>query len=207
MSAAVHQCLGDFRKTEELALETIALAEKSGFPYWIAWETGLMGWARARAGDIEGGIALLENGLRNYRETGSELFCPHLEGLLAEVNLRAHRHDRALHLCEEALASAERTDAHFFDAEILRIEGECRLARDHDSIAAASCFAAAMEVARGQGASMLALRAAVRLASLSRVDGRAEEARRTLSEAIGEFHCDPAVPELRDARDLLREWG
>ncbi len=155
MSAALYQCMGDAARTAQLAAQTIDLANKQGFPYWVAWETALLGWARAADGDVDGGIALLKAGLQAYRDTGSELFAPHMLGLLAEASLRAGRHDAALEFCEEALASSERSDAHFYDAEIHRLEAEAIWTRDGDRASARAAFHEALNVARAQGARML----------------------------------------------------
>jgi class 3 adenylate cyclase/predicted ATPase len=207
MSAALYQCLNDAAKTATLARETIELAESRGFPYWAAWETGLLGWATAVEGDLESGIALLEKGFASYRETGSGLFCGYLLALLADVNLRSRRYDRALGLCDEALAFGDRTDAHFFDPEIHRLEGECILARDHDVPAAIDSFGHAVRLARSQGAGMLEMRAATRLAELEHACGRTPQAGRVLAESLAAFQGDDSCAEYRRARELLQSWS
>jgi class 3 adenylate cyclase/tetratricopeptide (TPR) repeat protein len=204
MSAALYQCLGDAAMTASLAHRTVGLAESRGFPYWVAWETGLLGWATAVEGDVDIGILMLEKGFASYRETGSGLFCAHLLGLLADVNLRCRRYQRALELCEEALGFADKTDAHFFDAEIHRLEGECMLARDRDAPRAAESFTEAVRIARKQGAGMLELRAAIRLAEVERSRGRAPQAVHVLSESVAAFRGEDACAEYASARELLK---
>ena len=167
MSAALYQCMGNAPRTAELAALTIELANKHGFPYWSAWETALLGWARASSGDIDGGIALMNEGLASYRETGSELFVGYMRGLLAEAHLRAERYEDALSLCEAALDSSARSDACFFDAEIHRIEGETVWRRDRDRETAMACFGEALVVARQQGAGMLERRVVRSIDALS----------------------------------------
>jgi class 3 adenylate cyclase/predicted ATPase len=206
MSAALYQCLADCETTAALAEETIELAERHGFPYWIAWETSLLGWARAVQGQVDIGMEMLERGLTAYRATGAELFCPYMFGLLAQINLRVGRYDKALAFCEEALASGERTDAHFFDSEIHRLEGECLFSRDHDIAAAEMCFEEAIAVARKQGARLLELRGAMYLALLRYFQGRLGGACSVLSEAIAGFDGSQSAPDLAQARRLLAQW-
>jgi class 3 adenylate cyclase/predicted ATPase len=207
MSAALYQSLGDVAKTEQLAQETIELAKTHGFPYWVAWETGLLGWARASSGAPEMGIRLIEEGLASYRATGAELFCPHLLGLLAGVNLDLRQYDRAMALCDEALASSERTDAHFYDSEIHRIEGLCLLARDGDLAGASACFGQAIALARQQGARMLELRSAIALARISSSQGRRTEAAQLLSESFERIESHYPCADLATAGRLLEEWS
>jgi class 3 adenylate cyclase/predicted ATPase len=207
MSAALYQSLGDSARTARLARETIDVAEKHGFPYWVAWETGLLGWTRARESQPEAGIELLEKGIASYRATGAELFCPYLLGLLAEVNLGLGRYDRALALCEEALASSERTDAHFYDAEVHRIEGLCLIARDADLAGASACFGEAIGLARRQGAAMLELRSVIELGRLSSAQGRKAEAAALLSEVLERIEGEYPGSDRTTAARWLEEWA
>jgi predicted ATPase len=190
-----------------LAEETISLAEKYDFPYWVAWETGLLGWARAMLGHEEDGVEMLHKGLAAYRATGAELFCSYMLGLLAQLSLRAKRFGEALSLCQEALASGARADVHFFDAELYRMKGECLFGGEGDLAAAETCFEQAVAVARGQGARMLELRGAIALASLRRCQGRSGESHTLLSEALALFGADRAAPDVERARRLLAECG
>jgi class 3 adenylate cyclase/predicted ATPase len=207
MSAALYQCLNDPKTTAELAEETIDLAEKYGFPYWAAWETSLIGWTRAMRGNTDDGIEALQSGLASYRDTGAELFCPHMLGLLAQVNLHAGRFDKALACCDEALASSEQSDVHFFDAEIHRLEGECILSGDRNVAAAETCFDEAITLARAQGARMLELRCATSLAKLRFSQGWTEIASRLLADAVARVDGDETVPDLTEARRLLLDWA
>lgn len=149
----------------------------------------------------------MQSGLAAYRDTGAELFCPHMLGLLAQINLHARRFDKALAYCDEALVSGERSDVHFFDAEIHRLEGECILSGDRNVAAAETCFDEAITLARAQGTRMLELRGATSLAKLRYAQGRIEIASRLLADAVARVDGDEMVPELTQARRLLREWA
>ena len=63
----------------------------------------------------------------------------------------------------------------------------------------------AIEVARGQQAKSLELRAAVSLGHLWRDEGKRTQARRLLAEVYDWFTEGFETPDLRDARSLLAE--
>ena len=175
-------------------------------PYWVAWETSLLGWARMAQGKVEAGIEMMHKGLADYRATGAELFSPYMLGLLAQAHLRTRRFDEALAFCEEALAFGERSDVHFFDAEIHRLKGKCLLSQRHNVEMAQASFERAVAVARDQGARMLELRGVIDLASLRRSEGQGGAARELLSDAIGSLAGTQMAAELEEARRLLHEW-
>jgi predicted ATPase len=203
MSAALYQCMGEPAQTARLAEETIDIARRHDFPYWSAWQSVLLGWCRAQDGDFPQAIELMERGLESYRGTGAELFGCHMLALLAEVCLQAGQPGRALELCDQALASGTRTDAHFYDAEIHRIEGHCILVRDGDSAGALGCFDEALSIAGQQGARMLQLRSSISAAEAMAAGGHREEARALASEALHALEGTRALAETRRASRVL----
>jgi predicted ATPase len=70
---------------------------------------------------------------------------------------------------------------------------------------AEACFRTAIEVARGQQAKSLELRAAVSLGRLWRDEGKRTQARRLVAEVHDWFTEGFDAPDLRDARSLLEE--
>jgi predicted ATPase len=99
----------------------------------------------------------------------------------------------------EAQAVAQRSGAHFWDAELKRLEAALLLASDRTRTAerkAEACLTAAVGLAREQGARLLVLRATTELARLWGRRGRAAEARAALAAAYAE------VGERSDARDV-----
>jgi hypothetical protein len=80
--------LGYFeRKTSEverLASQVIELSTRQNFPYWLVTGSMLRGWARSASGEVAEGIALIEDGIRDYRATGSVLALTYFLGLKAD---------------------------------------------------------------------------------------------------------------------------
>ncbi len=63
-----------------------------------------------------------------------------------------------------------------------------------------------MEIARRQSAKSLELRAVMSLARLWQQQGKKEEARRMLAEIFGWFTEGFDTTDLKEARELLKEW-
>ena len=199
-----HQMCRDGEGVRERAAQLIALAGEQGFPYWLAAGLVFGGWARAQHGQVQEGMAQIEEGLAAYRATGAALFRPYFLALSAEAHDRANRRAEALGLLREALAEVDRSGERWFEAELHRLAGE--LLRS-DRTQAESCFRRAIEVASKQGAKTWELRAATSLGRLWRdQDGRAE-AHALLSPIYGWFAEGFNTADLQDARALLNEPG
>jgi predicted ATPase len=117
----------------------------------------------------------------------------------------------ALARVDEALRHSERTGERWCLAELWRIRGEIALRQGG---AAANDYAQAqyrnaIDLARTQGALSWELRAATSLARLQHSQGRAGEARDTLTPVLGRFaegHAEqPASRDLVGATTLLEE--
>ena len=63
-----------------------------------------------------------------------------------------------------------------------------------------------MEIARRQSAKSLELRAVMSLPRLWQQQGKKEEARRMLAEIYGWFTEGFDTTDLKEARELLKEW-
>ncbi len=87
--------------------------------------------------------------------------------MLAQVDVRAGRAEKALTILDEELAGIERSGAHQEEAEFYRLKGELILMRDSSATAEAeTCFRKAIEIAHAQSAKWWELRATVSLARL-----------------------------------------
>jgi predicted ATPase len=93
-----------------------------------------------------------------------------------------------------------------WEPELLRLEGELRLATSPADVAGAlDCFRQALAIARRQEARSWELRAASSLARLLIAEGRRDEARRSLAEIYGWFTDGFDTADLREAKGLLEE--
>ena len=58
-------------EVERLASDLIELSTRHHFAYWLARGTIYRGWARSTSGDVAEGIASIEDGIEQFRATGS----------------------------------------------------------------------------------------------------------------------------------------
>jgi predicted ATPase len=168
--------------------------------------SGGRGWAMAQQGLNEEGIAQLREGLAASRATGAELLRPYHLCLLAEAWREADRLDDGLSALTEALAAADEHEIGYYEAEMYRLKGELLLTRDDlNSVEAQKCFQRAIEIAGGQSAKSLELRATMSLARLLRDTGRRDEARTMLADICNWFTEGFDTADLKDAKALLDE--
>jgi predicted ATPase len=118
------------------------------------------GWAKVMAADVEAGLADLRNGLDQWRSTGSKIWGSIRLGRAAAAFIEAGDAGRGEALLTEALQVMDGNGERWYEAELLRLQGEI-LARSSSSRTAepGSCFERAVEVARSQGARLFELRA------------------------------------------------
>jgi tetratricopeptide (TPR) repeat protein len=123
-----HALHGDWQDVREYAEAAITLATEQGFPYWLAYGTGLRGRALVEQGQIEEGIALLQRGLDSFQSIGAELgrLADHLPWL-ATAYAKGGRVEEGLNALDEALALVGRTGTRSGEAELYRLKGELTL--------------------------------------------------------------------------------
>ena len=142
-----------------------------------------------------------------YGVTGGAVDLPHLLALLAEAHWAAGQVEEALGALAEALAMAEKTGERAYEAEMHRLHGELLLAQSRGAavVEAEACYERAIEVARGQSAKSLDLRAAMSLGRLWAGQEKRGQAREMLTAIYGWFTEGFDTPDLQDARALLDE--
>jgi predicted ATPase len=202
----LHQILRDGREAQVQAEALIALATEHGLPLWLAAGVVVRGWALADGGRAEHGIAVIRQGLADYRATGSELFSSYFLALLANAHGRAGQAATGLRFAADALDRTERTGVRWNEAELYRLRGELLLALpEPDQSEAEASFSQALGVAREQQAKLWELRAATSLARLWRDQNRRDEAHDLLNPIFGWFTEGFETADLKDANELLEE--
>jgi len=195
------------RRSAGLAQHAQALVDLSrehGLRYWLAAGTFWLGWSRCLSGEPAG-----EEGMRqgqalmrrfNYRVCG-----PIFGALLAEVEAAAGRPEAALATVDAQIAEIEQTGERWFYAEVLRVRGELLLKQPRPDVTTAeAAFVRAIEIARGQQAKTFELRAALALAKLQQTARGERAGVELLAPALVGFSTGRDVPEIDEARRLLR---
>ena len=188
------------------AEEAVALSESQGFPLYLGVARAIRGAAPRGAGENTTAVANVQEGLALATETGTQSGAPVLLGLLAEVHHAVGRQAEALVAVEMGLALSAQTGQPLFDAELYRLKGKLLLAATMSTATEAErLLRHAMEIARGQTAKALELRAATSLARLLRHQGKRTEAHALLTPLYAWFTEGFTTRDLLDAKALLEE--
>ena len=67
-------------EVERSASDLIELSTRQNFSFWLAQGGIHRGWARCASGNTAEGVAWIEDGIRDYRATGSMLRMPYFTG-------------------------------------------------------------------------------------------------------------------------------
>ena len=164
LACEVHELRQDADAVRLLGDELVALSREHGFAFFLAMGLSHTGWAISRAGDVSGGVAMMQEGADLFRAVGQRVGLAHrarlAEGLLAKGAVEA-----ALDMIADALERRRDTEEHAFVAALLALRGEA-LAHRGETAAAAQSFNEAIEFANRQGAALFALNAAAGLRRL-----------------------------------------
>ncbi|MBI3798899.1 MAG: hypothetical protein HY268_18285 [Deltaproteobacteria bacterium] len=214
------------RREEPAARErteaVITLSTEQGFPYWLAWGTIMRGWALAEQGQMEEGIAQMQQGLVARRAMGTEVGRPQWLALLAEAYGKVRQTKAGLAVLAEALATADKIRERYHEAELYRLKGQLTLQKSEvrgpksgvpntqhptpstqAKAEAEACFLKAIKIARRQSAKSLELRAVMSLSRLWQQQGKKNEARQLLAEIYGWFTEGFDTKDLQEAKALL----
>jgi len=201
-SAVLLSLLGDTISLNERADELVAVATDQGLPLWRAQGAIYGGWAKAKQGDVTGGILLLRRGSSAFRATGAERWAPYHAALVAGACELAGHVAEAATLLDHALHIVESTGERWFAAELNRHKGELLQQQGH-SKDAEELYRRALGIAEEQGAKLWELRAAVSIARLWAERGRRAKARDLLAPMYAWFAEGFATADLMEAKKLL----
>jgi predicted ATPase len=146
-------------EVERFASDLIELSTRQNFGFWLAQGTILRGWARSVSGKTVEGISWIEDGIRDYRATGSMIRLPYFLALKAETLYLAHRASEALEAIAEAEALVERTEDRHWYAELHRLRGVFLAAIGSEETLIEASFREAIRIAKQQKSVSLEKRA------------------------------------------------
>ena len=188
----LQQCIAGRHSTREFADATRTLAAEYGFPFWQAQGTILLGKTLCQHGQVDAGLAAMQQGVQVYQSTGAVLLRPFFLAHLAEAYAQAGN-PAAVAALAEALALVDKTGECWWAAELYRLRGEllrraeCGMRCGMRALSAEACFQQALDIARQQQARALELRAATGLSRLWRQRGKHAAARQVLAEVYSQF--------------------
>jgi adenylate cyclase len=158
-AATLGQCERNPVEVERLASDLIELSTCQTFATFRPMGAILRGWARSAFGDITEGISWIENGMVDYRATGSILTMPYLLVLKAGALHLSNRSAETLEAMQEAEQLVERSEERWWCAELQRLRGVFLAAMGAEETQIEVSFQEAIRIARQQKSVSLEKRA------------------------------------------------
>jgi predicted ATPase len=213
MLGMLHLFRGEGPAAQQQAEASIRLATAHDLAERAAQATNTRGSALVLQGHVAEGIAQLTQGLAATRAIGGVLCLPYYLSLLAVAYGHSGQLPAGRRVLAEALAVAEQTGEHWWQAELYRLQGEFLLqqgsAAPHQLWVeeAEACLQQGLDTARRQQARGLELRAAVSLSRLWQQQGKTAVAHRLVAEVYGWFTEGFDTVDLQEAKALLEGLG
>ena len=171
--ALLQQLRADPATFRAQAAEALELATEFKASYYRAWAAILVAYAETLDGPEATALARLRGAIEAFKETGARpapAVLPRPAGGRPPPGGDA---TAGLDLVEEGLSRGRETNERWWDAELHRLRAELLLAGGAEAAEAEAALRRALEIARGQQARSLELRAARALARLWAGSGRA----------------------------------
>lgn len=160
-------------------------------------------WARSAQGMGTGSVTEITACTRTNLFMVAGVTRPYFLGMLAEVQADIADYAAALETIDSALDEIEEHQMRFWEPELHRMRGDV-LERLHEGAGLQeACYRRAIQVADGQSAALLALRARTSLARILTTRGGSSQAHGELAQLLGGFEQQPAVSDVLEARRAL----
>jgi predicted ATPase len=164
-------------EVERLASDLIEVCTRHHFALYLAGGEILRGWARSTSSDSADGIACIEDGIRDWRGSGSKLLLPFWFVLKAEALHLASRTCEALETLKGAETLTERSEERWWFAELHRLRGVFLVAIGAEEAQIEASFGEAIKTAKQLKSVSLAKRAEATYAEYRRQKASRSEGR------------------------------
>jgi class 3 adenylate cyclase/predicted ATPase len=211
-AAMFHVLRREGQLAQERAEAVMTLSTEQGFTYWLAIGTIVRGWALAEQGQVEEGIAQMQQGRAGLQVMGQETGWTNYLTDLARAYAEVGRVEEGLCLLAGLPALVDKTGERVFEAELYRVKGELTLRQSSvQSLASGGqkeveeYLLKAIEISRYRQAKSLELRAVMSLSRLWQQQGKKDEARQILAKIYNWFTEGFDTKDLQEAKALLDE--
>lgn len=204
MTSIVHLWRGDPAGALRSADQSVAISREQRFSLYVILSTISRGRAIGKLGQLREGAAEMQAGIAEARRTGVGMMHPMIQSWLADLHAEAGEKETALSIVEQTLREIGDATGRSWESELHRQRAQIILELNPSKInEAESCLKRAVEIAAGQSAKALELRAAIGLAELWRQQGKSDEARALLEPTYRWFEEGADTRDLKRARDIL----
>jgi predicted ATPase/class 3 adenylate cyclase len=200
MKAMVEQ---DVATVFSLAEELVEIVNRHHVFFWECFTEALIGWALARTGALDNGLAKLERGREIRDRTQTRIWLPFFLISEAEILLQNQRNDKAIVLLDRAAMEAGATGQHYAEAEGFRVRACTRFSQGAPLAEVEALFKRGLATARRQNARLFELRIATSLAQIWRDVGRFDGAYTLLAPVCESFTSGHDTADLIQARAVL----
>ncbi len=202
--ATLIEMLADFDEFQAYAARAVRLAAEYQAPYYHAWASILTAFGTAWQQPDETSVQQLRQAIARFTASGARLRRPYYLCLLARACQRANRLAEGLGVVDEAMRESRQNNERWWAPELHRLRGALLLAQGADMADVEAAYQRALELARAQHATSLALRAATSLASLWIARGQPSGVTRILAPFSALLSGPADTPDLRAARAVLQ---
>jgi hypothetical protein len=137
-------------EVERLAWDLIELSTRQNFAQWLALGVTLRGWARSVLGNPTEGIACIEEGIGDYRATGTIQAVGYYLSLKAQALYLANRTPEALEAIKEADALIEKYEEYDMRSGLYWLRGVFLAALGAEESKIEASFCEAIKTAKEQ---------------------------------------------------------
>ena len=170
---------GDVAGVSTNTAELVTLAEQYGLQQ-RAMGLAYRGWALAYSGMPTEGLELANEAVGLLERSGARMYLSRVYGVIAEIDLIRGRYAEGLGESEKALRVSSEIGESFYVSRLLQTRAMLIQAIDSQDSSIELILRQSLELAIIQGAKVLELRAAIRLAGLWICQGKRDQARNLL---------------------------
>ena len=201
MTSVVHLLRGDAARAFDSAEKSYEMSREQRFSLYEILSRISRGRASGDLGRIEEARTEIALGIDEARRNGVGFMLPMMNSWLADMHIKAGESERALSIVENCLANSGDATGRSWEAELHRQRATILLTLDPSRVAEAEAhLKTSIDVARGQSARSLELRASTSLTELWRAQGKSDEARALLEPICHWFDEGAGTADLRRAR-------